>query len=78
MDDRFVSSRKIKSIDYLPEGNILKIVFDNSMTYRYSNVPENIYHEMIRSKDQNTFFDKKIYAHFTLLDQKYARSPRKK
>ncbi len=78
MDDRFISSRRIKSINHVADGNILKIVFANGMTYRYSNVPESIYLEMKRSKDQNTFFDKKIYAHYTLLDQQYILSYRQK
>ena len=77
MAEQLFTYRKIQDFSYFPEKKVLKIMFHHGTTYFYGDVPNDLYAAMKRSKDPSRFFDKKVYAHFTVLDQRHLSDARR-
>ena len=52
-----VSSSNIKSIGYDKEKNILEVAFNNRSVYRYYDVPEYLYEQLMRADSHGKFLN---------------------
>lgn len=64
MQKQLVESSNIKSIGYNKENQTLEVEFKNGTTYRYYDVPESIYDEMIIAESFGKHFMKYIRGKF--------------
>lgn len=55
-----VKSSNIKSIGFVNKTKTLLIEFLNKRTYKYLNVPKEIYNEFLSSESKGKFFNSKI------------------
>lgn len=53
-------SSAIKSVDYLPDQEILQIQFVSGSIYQYFHVPESVYLEFINASSLGQYFSKNI------------------
>jgi hypothetical protein len=61
-------SRKIKEIKYNSETELLTIVLGAGISKKYSGVPENVYNELVDSKEPNRYYEEKINGQFKILN----------
>ncbi|MEM7762334.1 MAG: lysine--tRNA ligase [Cyanobacteria bacterium P01_A01_bin.40] len=57
-------STAIKSFDYDPAGQILRVVFGNGSVYKYSDVPQTIYQELKETSSVGQYFNSHIREQF--------------
>lgn len=55
-----VESSNINSIGYDAANEILEIEFNHGGVYQYSDVPKNVYEELINADSHGSFFDRNI------------------
>jgi hypothetical protein len=56
MDRTPVRSSNIRSVGYDPASRTLEVEFQNGGLYRYSGVPETIYHGFMRAASKGFYF----------------------
>ena len=67
MKGPFNFSRRIVRVDYDPETEKLIIGFNNGTVYEYGDVPASLYIAMEKSRDQDSFFEQKVFGRFRLI-----------
>ena len=60
MERQPVDSSKLVSVGYDKSSQILDIEFPRNRVYRYKNVPESVYNDLMRAPSKSDFFDEKI------------------
>ena len=60
MERKHVRSSNLKSVGYDPEAKTLEIEFLNGGLYKYFNVPENIYNELMAASSHGSYFDQYV------------------
>lgn len=60
MEMQFVDSSNIERIGYDSNSSTLRIEFKSNRTYDYSNVPENIFHELKNAPSVGGYHAKNI------------------
>ena len=55
-----VSSSNLRSVGYDPDTAILEIEFHNGGIYRYSNVPAQVHHGLMRAASHGQYFHQSI------------------
>lgn len=66
MERRYVSSSNLSSVGYDSNTNTLEIEFNSGAVYRYFDVPEHIYDDLMNAGSHGSFFSqhiKKTYAY---------------
>lgn len=57
MDRIPVTSSNIRSIGYDPQSSILEVEFTSGDVYQYLDVPEHLYHELIKAASPGQFLN---------------------
>lgn len=52
----FENSSSISSAEYDTVDNVLSVMFNSGKTYRYADVPKEIYQELIEARSAGKFF----------------------
>ena len=64
MERQPVKSESIRSIGYDPDTHTLEIEFNNSGLYRYFDVPESVYTELMRTPSKGTYMNDHVRDRF--------------
>jgi hypothetical protein len=67
MDVKPVRSRDLALIGYDQATATLEVVFRAGGVYRYHQVPENVYHELMSAPSHGTHFQKHIKAQYSFV-----------
>jgi len=59
-----VKSRILRSVGYDGVSKILEIEFTNGEVYRFSNVPQKVHADLIRSAEIGKYFTDKVRSRF--------------
>jgi lysyl-tRNA synthetase class 2 len=59
-----LDSSVVKAAEYDPESHTLEIEIKNGRLYRYEDVPEDIYIELLKAPSKGSFFNKEIRDHY--------------
>jgi lysyl-tRNA synthetase class 2 len=59
-----LDSSVVKAAEYDPESHTLEIEIKNGRLYRYEDVPEDIYTELLNAPSKGSFFNKEIRDHY--------------
>lgn len=60
MERKSVSSSNINSIGYSNDAHILEIEFNSGTIYRYYDVPEHVYIELMNAGSHGSYFSQNI------------------
>jgi hypothetical protein len=64
MQRQLVISSNLQSVGYDPERKVLEVEFkDDGSIYRYSNVPKNIYDNLMQAPSHGSYFSENIKKH---------------
>jgi hypothetical protein len=60
MERKKIESSTINTIEYYPEIQLLEVEFKRGISYRYFDVPEDIYSDLMKAPSIGSFFNKNI------------------
>lgn len=60
MERQSVESSNLASIGYDAENEILEVEFNHGGVYKYFEVPENVYEELMNASSHGQYFDRNI------------------
>lgn len=60
MNRQSVESSNLASVGYDAENEILEIEFNHGGDYKYFDVPENVYEELMSASSHGQYFDRNI------------------
>ena len=69
-----VHSHALAAVGYSKRLHALEVEFVNGAIYRYSNVPPEIYHELLGAPSKAQFYDANVRGHFPAVHVKPPRS----
>jgi hypothetical protein len=69
-----VHSRALASVGYSKRLHALEVEFVSGAVYRYSNVPPQIYRELLSATSKAQFYDTNVRGHFPSVHVKPRRS----
>lgn len=64
----FENSSSISSAEYDTVDNVLSVTFNSGKTYRYADVPKEIYQELIEARSAGKFFQSYIKAQYKVME----------
>lgn len=59
-----VESSLIQAVDYKPEERTLEVSFTSGATYRYDNVPQEVYDELLAADSKGRYFRQHIIGSY--------------
>lgn len=65
VDMKSIGSRDIALVGFDNETGTLEVVFRAGGVYRYSEVPESVYHGLMTASSHGSFFQQKIKNHYS-------------
>ena len=60
MERKKIDSSTIHTIEYYPEIQLLEVEFKRGTSYRYFDVPKDVYDDLMKAKSIGSFFNKNI------------------
>jgi KTSC domain len=69
-----VHSQALAAVGYSKRLRALEVEFVNGAVYRYSNVPPEIYHDLLVAPSKAQFYDANVRGHFPAVHVKPRRS----
>ena len=64
-----VSSPRISHVQYDRDARVLIVTFRDSGTFRYFDVPEDIYQDMLSAHTADDYFNANVYGRFKHVQQ---------
>lgn len=68
MQHNFENSSSLKSAEYDSTDKILTITFNSGSSYRYRDVPKEVYQELIEAKSAGKFFQSYIKSKYVVIE----------
>ncbi len=59
-----VESTALASVGYSRHLQVLEVEFRNGSIYRYTDVPENVFHELVVAASKTSYYDTNIKGHY--------------
>ena len=62
-----VESSSLRAVGYVARAALLDVTFQHGSTYRYLEVPPEVYHGLLRADSKGRYFNEKVKAAFSYM-----------